>query len=177
MKKIGIDFIPLFISIILVVITIIKITTSNSIIDYHHYVGISLLTISTVLYFYKKEYSIYIFGLTLLVGIFGLVKFFYATIEIGFGNIGINIIFLTLFVLYLTLNKSKINEMFPEKEPTESEKENLINESENLVKSFEQNFSNKTENELKEIIDENSSYVSEAKIAAEKILNGKKYVL
>ena len=173
MKKIGKDFIPLLISIILVVITIFQVTTSNSIIDYHHYVGISLLSISIVLYFYKKEYYIYIFGLTLLVGIFGFVNFYSATIEIGFGKIGVNIIFLTLFVIFLSLNKSKINEMLPEKEPTESEKEDLINESENLVKSFEQNFRNKTENELKVIIAKNSSYVSEAKIAAENILNKK----
>ncbi len=177
MKRIGIDFIPLFISIILVVITVYKVVTSSTIIDYHHYVGISLLAISTILYFYKKEYSIYIFGLTLLVGIFGLVKFFYTTIEIGVGNIGINVIFLILFVVFLTLNKSKINEMLPEKELSESEKENLINESENLINSFEKNFRNKTENELKEIISENSSYVSEAKIAAERILKEKKYVL
>jgi len=177
MKKIEKDFIPILLSLILVVITIIKVTTSSTIIDYHHYVGISLLTISTVLYFYKKEYFIYIFGLTLLIGVFGLVNFYYATIEIGFGKIGVNIIFLALFVLFLSLNKSKINEMLPEKEPTESKKEDLINESENLVKSFEQNFRNKTENELKVIIDKNSSYVSEAKIAAENILNGKKYVI
>ena len=175
MKKLGKDFIPLFISIILAVTTIIKITITNTIIDYHHYIGISLLTISTLLYFYKKEYSIYIFGLTLLVGIFGLVEFFYITTEIGFGKVGINIVFLILFVLFLSLNKSKINEMFPEKEPTESEKDNLINEFKNLVNSFEQNFRNKTENELKEIIDKNSSYVSEAKIAAENILKVKKH--
>jgi len=61
--------------------------------------------------------------------------------------------------------------MFPEKELAENNAENI-----KLIKHYEQKFESKTESELKNIADEKSGYVNEAKIASKNILRNK-YVL
>ncbi|WP_146035292.1 hypothetical protein [Formosa algae] len=133
--------------------------------------GIGLIGISTLLYFKHKKLFVYIFGLTLILGILNLIDIYYSNIIFGIGPIKFNPIFLTLLIIFLALNKELLNKMFPEKELAENNAENI-----KLIKHYEQKFESKTESELKNIADETSGYVNEAKIASRNILRNK-YVL
>ena len=99
MRKIETDIIPLVISIILVFTSMVIILSSEYIFNYKQYIGIGGLILSAFLYFKNRVYYYIFFGLVLLVGIFGFLDFYYTTYKVGFGNFGINPIFLGLLIL------------------------------------------------------------------------------
>jgi hypothetical protein len=175
-KTIGKDIIPLLISIILLIISIGITLFTDYVLNYKHYVGIGLVGISSVLYFKNKKLYVYIFGLTLIVGTINIIDIFYSNISFGIGAIKFNPIFLTLLIIFLTLNKELLNKLFPEKKLTENNLAERNAEKENLIKNYERKFESKTESELKNIADEKNGYVNEAKIASRNILRNK-YVL
>ena len=169
-KNIDRDIIPLLIANLLVLTSIGIILFTDYSMTNKHYVGSALILISTVLYFtYKKAY-IYIFGLTLLIGTLNMIEIFYASFIFGIGPIEFNPIFLTLLFMFLAFNRKLIDQMFPQKLPTEISVAAKIAEKEKLIKSYERKFQSKTESELKYIADEKSEYVIEAKIASKNIL-------
>jgi hypothetical protein len=170
-KTIGKDIIPLLISIILLIISIGITFFTDYTLNYMHYLGIVLIGISTLLYFKNKKLFFYIFGLTLILGILNIIDIYYSNIIFGIGPIKLNPIFLSLMIIFLALNKELLNKMFPEKEFGEKNVENI-----KLIIHYEQKFESKTDSELKNIADEKSGYVNEAKIASKKILRNK-YVL
>jgi len=171
-KNIGKDIIPLLIAVILVVISIGITMFTDYTLNYKHYVGIGLIGISSLLYFKNKKLFFYFFGLSLILGIFNIIDIYYSNIIFGIGSVKFNPIFLTLLFIFLALNKELLNKLFPEKKLTEND----LAEKENLIKNYEQKFQSKTESELKNIADEKSGYVNEAKIASKNILRNK-YVL
>jgi hypothetical protein len=175
-KTIDKDIIPLLISVILVIISIGTSLFSDVALNYKHYVGIGLISVSLLLYFKNKKLYVYFFILTLLLGTINLIDIYYWNITFGIGPIKFNPIFLTLLIIFLALNKALLNKMFPEKKLTEKELAEKNAENINLIKNYEQKFESKTESELKNIADEKSGYVNEAKIASKNILRNK-YVL
>ena len=175
-KPIGKDIIPLLISIILVIISIGITLFTDYTLNYKHYVGIGLIGISSLLYFKNKKSYVYVFGLTLIVGIINLIDIYYSNIIFGIGPIKFNPIFLTLFIVFLALNKELLNKLFPEKELTEENLAEINAEKESLIRNYEQKFQSKSDSELKKITELNSGYVDEAKIASENLLRNK-YVL
>ena len=124
-KTIGNDIIPLLISIILLIISIGITFFTDYTLNYKHYVGIGLIGISTLLYFKNKKLFVYVFGLTLILGILNLIDIYYSNIIFGIGPIKFNPIFLTLLIIFLALNKELLNKMFPEKELAENNAENI----------------------------------------------------
>ncbi|WP_204346688.1 hypothetical protein [Psychroserpens algicola] len=175
-KTISKDIIPLLISAILVIISIGITLFTDYTLNYKHYIGIGLIGISALLYFKNKKLFVYVFGLTLVIGIINLIDIYYSNILFGIGPIEFNPIFLTLLIIFLALNKELLNRMFPEKKLTEKELAERNAENQNLIKNYEQKFQSKTESELKNIAKEKSGYVNEAKIASKNILRNK-YVL
>ena len=175
-KTIGKDIIPLLISVILLIISIGITLLTDYVLNYKHYVGIGLVGISSVLYFKNKKIYVYIFVLTLILGTVNLIDIYYSNIIFGIGPIKFNPIFLTLLIFFLTLNKQILNQIFPEKELTEKDLAERSAKKENLIKMYERKFESKTESELRNIADEKSGYVAEAKIASKNILRNK-YVL
>jgi len=170
LKKEIKKIIPLLVSILLVIISIGIVLTTEYILNIKHYIGMIALGISVLFYYKKKEFYYYLFPLTLIAGIINLIDFFYISYNFGIGILQFNPIFLALLIVFLVLNKDKISELFPEKEmDTEKEKEIF----ENKIKNFENKFLNKTEFELKEIISEKSPYVEEARIAGKRLLEKK----
>jgi len=170
LKKEIKNIIPLAVSILLVIISFRIVLATEYILNSKHYIGMIALGISVLLYYKKKEIYFYFFALTLTAGIINLIDFFYINYLFGIGILEFNPIFLVLLILFLVLNKEKISELFPEKEMnTEKEKERF----ENKIKNFENKFLNKTEFELRGIIDENSPYVEEARIAGKRLLDKK----
>ena len=175
-KHFGKDIIPLLIAIILILASIGIVLFTDYVLNSKHYAGILLTMISAFLYFKNKKWFIYVFGLTLILGIFNLIGIYYATISFGIEPIKLNPIFLTLFVIFLAVNRKLIDQIFPDKKQSEINIENKIAEKEKRIKSYESKFQSKSEIELKSIADENSGYVEEAKIASRNILRIK-YVL
>jgi len=175
-KTIGKDFIPVLISILLVLASIGITIFTNYTLNYKHYIGIGLILISTILYFKNKKLFIYFFGATLLLGTIGQIDFYYVNVLFGIGAPMFNPIFLILLILFLAFNKKLIGKMFPEKIQAEKSVEERLAEKENRIKNYEKKFQSKSESELKRIADENSTHVEEAKIAAINILN-EKYML
>ena len=175
-KTIGKDIIPILISVIILIISIGITLFTEYVLNYKHYVGIALVGISSVLYFKNKKLYVYIFGLTLIVGIINLIDIYYLNVSFGIGTIKFNPIFLTLLIIFLALNKELLNKLFPAKKLTENDLAEKDAENENLIKNYELKFQSKTESELKNIADEKSGYVKEAKIASKNVLKNK-YVL
>ena len=175
-KHIGKDIIPLLIAIILILSSIGIVLFTDYVLNSNHYAGILLILISTILYFKNKKWFVYIFGLTLILGIFNLIGIYYATVSFGIGPIRFNPIFLILFVIFLALNRQLLDQMFPDRKPKEVNLAEQIKEKEKRIKSYESKFQSKSESELVRIADENSGYVEEAKIASKNILRIK-YVL
>ncbi|WP_144800477.1 hypothetical protein [Maribacter sp. MAR_2009_72] len=103
MKKLDFDFIPLGISIILILVSLVVIATSNYALSLKNYIGIGCVVLS--IYFYIKNRMTYyvLYGLTLLIGIFGLLDFYYSTFKVGFGSFGINPILAGLLILHIAL--------------------------------------------------------------------------
>ncbi|WP_025743282.1 hypothetical protein [Aquimarina pacifica] len=167
------DIIPILISLLLVLYSIGITLLTDYLLNYKHYVGIALIGISTILYFKNKKLYVYVFGLTLVIGIVNLIDIYYSNIVFGIGPIKFNTIFLTLLVIFLAVNKELLNTLFPEKELTEKDLVDKNVETENRIKRYERKFQSKSELQLKNIADENSGYVDEAKTAAERLLKEK----
>ena len=172
-RLIGKDIIPLLISILLILISIGITFFTDYTLNYKHYVGIALIGISTIFYFKIKKLFVYVFGLTLILGIVNLIDIYYSNIIFGIGPIKLNPIFLTLLIIFLVLNKELLNKLFPEKELTVQDLAERNAEKEKLIKSYEKKFESKTESELRNIVDEKSGFVNEAKIASRNILRNK----
>ena len=175
-KTIRKDIIPLLISVIILIISIGITLFTEYVLNYKHYVGIGLVGISLFMYFKNKKLYVYIFGLTLIVGIINLIDIYYSNISFGIGPIKLNPIFLTLFIIFLTLNKELLNKLFPEKKLNKNDLVEKNAENGILIKNYEVKFQSKKESELKSIADEKSGYVNEAKIASKNVLRNK-YVL
>ncbi|WP_299249862.1 hypothetical protein [uncultured Aquimarina sp.] len=167
------DVIPLLICILLLFYSIGAKFLNEYILNYKHYLGITLIGISAILYFKNKKLFVYVFGLSLILGIINLIDIYYWEIVFSIGPINFNPMFLALLIIFLVLNKKQLNEMFPEKKLTEQDLINKNVETERLIESYQRKFQSKPESELKSIADENSGYVNEAKTAAKHILKTK----
>lgn len=109
------DIVPLMISILLMLVSFGKVLTSDYFLNQSHYIGMGCLILSTLLYFTNKKVYIYVFALTLIAGLIGLIDFFYRTFKIGFAGVGVNPIFIVLLILFFVFGKDTMNELFPEK--------------------------------------------------------------
>ena len=103
MKKLDFDIIPLVISAILILVSLVVISTSNYALNQKHYIGITCVLISIYLYIKNRMTYYLFFGLSLLVGVFGLLDFYYSTFKVGFGSFGFNPILSGLLVLHIAL--------------------------------------------------------------------------
>jgi hypothetical protein len=113
------DIAPLLISILMILISLAMIFTSDYAFDQTHYIGIGCLVFSTLLYFINKKFYIYVFALTLIGGLIGLLDFFYMSFKIGFSGVGVNPIFIILLILFFVFSRDTMNKLFPEKSKKE----------------------------------------------------------
>lgn len=149
----------------LILISLIKLSTNDFVLNNTHYIGITLISISAILYFKSQRVYKYLFGISLILGFFGLVDIFYFTLKINIPLLSFNPIFLILILIFVLTDKSIINKILPQ--PEKQDKSNI---SEQLVESFIVRFEEKSEEELKTILSENSGYSESAKMAAVRIL-------
>lgn len=69
------DFVPLIILIVYAIVLIWTIMTTNIIFSYEHYIGLTLLGITTGLFLRRHKLGVLLLGLTLLLGLFKIVSY------------------------------------------------------------------------------------------------------
>ena len=103
MKKIDFDIIPLVIAVVLILVSIVIVSISDYALSLKHYLWMGCVLISLFLYSKKRMLYYLVFGLTLLVGIFGLLDFYYSIFKVGIGNFGINPVMAGLLIAHVAL--------------------------------------------------------------------------
>jgi hypothetical protein len=73
--KTYLDFVPLIILFISAVFLIWAVSTSAILLTWEHYLGLTFLTIAVVLFFVRHLYGVLFVGLTLIVGLIGLLSY------------------------------------------------------------------------------------------------------
>jgi hypothetical protein len=159
------DIIPLIIAIVLMIGSIITTFLTDYILNVQQYIGFVLIVLSTIIYFKRKELYFHIFGTTLIMGTLGLTDFFVMTFGIRIGIFQINPLILIILIIFLIQNKNRIL-------PSNDSQRNDEPDN-NRIDTFREKFKNKSEHELTQIMDSNSPYVEEARIAAKSILKEK----
>jgi hypothetical protein len=102
------DYIPLIILLISAVILIWTVATSDILLVWKHYIGLTFLVITPVLFYLRHLYGVLFLGLTLFVGLLGLLSFSPAitTTSFGLGNSeeGITLLrFQPIFLLWIVI--------------------------------------------------------------------------
>lgn len=107
------EFIPLGICILLLLFSGIKVITSNYVLSTKHYVCILLILICIIAYLKNVKAYLYIFTITLFLGLLSFIDIFYTTYAFGIeGIFSLNPIFMILIILFFITNKDRMNEIF-----------------------------------------------------------------
>lgn len=135
-----------------------------------YYLGLSLIALNFIYYLLIKKYFYYILGLTLLLGLCGLIHFFPFIMSFSIFGITIQIIPFLYILIYSYINRSYILD-FLITSNVENEKQRLdsINRRKEI---FRKEFENLSENELKSKL--NLELTQEAKEVINEILEYKK---
>ena len=160
MKRVSIS---LLVSVLLAIISIVMVLTTDYIVNIKHYIGFVLLLGSSILYFQKRDIYRYVFGITLVAGTVGLIDFFIMSFGFRFGFVFVNPLIALILLVFIVKNRRIL---FPIRDVERVPDENQI-------ESFMHKFKDKSEVELGEIASAESSYVEEAQIAAERLLSQK----
>lgn len=163
MKSNRKEIVPLLISVLLVLVSIGIVFTTDYVLNKKHYIGFGALILSSFVYFKNKVIYRNVFVFTLVAGLLGLLDFFYTTFKIGFGIIQINPLFLLLLILFFAFDNYKQSS-----NPSNENKVNL-----KMVQVYKEKYRTKSEEELSVISNRKSKYVNEAKIASKQILEEK----
>lgn len=162
--------IPLLIAVVLVVISVVLIAISNYSYNYDFVIGLVFIIISGLLYSFNEKLHFYIFGLTLIFGILGLISIFVITLRIGIGPFVLNPLFIFLFILFFNFNKEMFHKVFQKKELSEKEREKLIAEKQPRIMFFENKFVDFSDERLQEIMENKTGYTEEAFLAASNLV-------
>jgi hypothetical protein len=85
-KKYWLDFIPLLILTVYVVILIWTVSTTNIIFSYEHYIGLTLYVIATGLLIKIHKLGVLVLGVTLLLGVFKVLSYSAVIIYHSYGG-------------------------------------------------------------------------------------------
>lgn len=174
MKK---NVIPLLISIFLLVFSFAIDVLFDYSLNNKHYFGAVLIALATFFFFRNSRIYIYVFSLTIILGLFNAIDLLFISLKISFGGenfqVGINPLFILLAIIFMSTNKRTFKELFPQKKGSAVSAEKSKTATEKEVRMFEAKFKAKNQSELIAIADENSGYIEAAKIASRNLLNTK----
>jgi len=108
MKKKDIkELTPLFILIITVIYSFLKVTTSNVLYTGRHYIGFLLISISIICFFLNRRIYEYLIAITLTIGTINLISFTPTTFSINIMGIQIQPYSLCLLIILILILKNK----------------------------------------------------------------------
>lgn len=138
-KKDFIESIPLFLLIILGIISIVQVLLTNHIFDGKQFIGITLAFVSAILFFTNRRIYKYIFGITLLLGTVTLISFSTLIITVNVFSIPLQVTVLPSLVIYMIVYKIEIGILLDKMK----DKENKSNIKINVFEKKFENLSNK----------------------------------
>ena len=115
-KILNKNFIPILISILLIVVSIFLVLFNDYSINYIHYLGIVLVAVSGFLFFKSKMAYAIVFMITLFLGLLNVLDILVIGFTMTIGPVQFNPIFLAIFILFFVMSKEELNRLFPEKE-------------------------------------------------------------
>lgn len=164
-KKDLIQFIPLAILSLLAIYSIIQVGTTNYIFSAQQYVGITLLSVSILLFFANRRIYKYIFGFTLILGMFGLVGFSTTIVRMQIFWIPIQITLLPIIAIFSWIHRTEIQAIIHDlRGTTEAQLKTGQNAK---VNAFRKRFNKLSDTEIEQKLNEN--LVAEAKEALQLI--------
>jgi hypothetical protein len=167
MKQYNKNIILLSISLALIIYSMLMLLFNDYILNIKHYCGVALFSFSFFLYLKNKKYYFYLFGTTLVLGVIGMIDFFYISLSISISLLKINPVFVILLILFLVFNKDELERISPSK----SISDNRF--SQDRIKFFLKDYQDKSDIDLV-AIQKSNNHVKEAKIAAETILKDRR---
>ncbi len=115
-KILNKNFIPILISILLIVVSIFLVLFNDYSINYKHYLGIVLVAVSGFLFFKSKMAYAIVFMITLFLGLLNVLDILVIGFTMTIGPVQFNPIFLVILILFFVMSKEELNRLFPEKE-------------------------------------------------------------
>ena len=116
-KNINKDILPLLVTVILSLISIGMTLFTKYTLNTKTHLGIILIGISCMLYFKNKKFYNYVFGITLVLGLFNLIDVYYINMKLAIGPFIFNPIII-LLVVFIAFNKELLNLLFPKNDNT-----------------------------------------------------------
>ncbi|WP_228228955.1 hypothetical protein [Leeuwenhoekiella parthenopeia] len=168
-----VELTALLIAIILLIISITLIIVTGNQLTLDYYIGFFLFSGSLFLYFRNKKYYVILFTLTLTGGILNLYDPFLIKLTFGLVFLSLNITFMALTIAFLATNKDLLNTVFPQKSSLEEEIQIEKKREQQKIQKFITQYQTKSPIDLERILEKDSGYVEEAKIAARRVLETK----
>ena len=169
-KNDFIEAIPLISLILVAVYSIIEVLTTDAIFGTPQYIGLSLLGISSILFFVQRRIYRYVFGSTLLLGLPSLIGFSTSIMGVYFLGIPIQILLLPLILLFTWINKDSIKPMIQQLLGNSTEQKQSRRHAK--VNGFKRRFEKLTDQEIESKLKE--QLVPEALEALNQLKNERK---
>ncbi len=138
--------------------------------DNNYYLGLCVIVLNFATFFFVKKYFNYIVGLTLILGLSGLIHFFPFKMGLAFFGITIQTIPLLFIIIFSYINRSKLLDLLTSSDmKNEEEKLESINRKKNI---FRKEFERLPDSELTNKLNQN--LIPEAKEVIIEILENRK---
>ena len=107
-EKDYIEFLPLGILTTIGIYSIIEVITTDYLFGIQQHVGLTLLSVSLILFFTNRRIYKYIFGITLLISLINLIGFTTWITTINFFGLSIQILILPIVLIFASIYKEEI---------------------------------------------------------------------
>lgn len=164
------ELIALLIAIILFILSAGIVILTGQDISPDYYIGLALFSASLFLYLKNKKLYIIVFMLALALGILNLYNTFLLNISFKIGFFGFNFLFIGLGIVFMLTNKNLLNEHFPQGTNPEVELKKIKERKNQKIQKFVDQYQSKSRKDLKNILEKDSGYVYEARIAAQLVI-------
>ncbi|PHS02295.1 MAG: hypothetical protein COA80_01170 [Leeuwenhoekiella sp.] len=166
-----VELTALLIAIVLFIISILLIVISGNSLSLDYYIGFAVFSSSLFLYLRNKKYYVVVFTLALAGGILNLYDPFVVKLTFTLVFFRLNISFIILTIAFLATNKDLLNSVFPHKSSLEEEIQLEQKREQQKIQKFINQYQTKSRKDLEYIIQGDSGYVNETKIAAQQVLD------
>lgn len=152
-KEDLIEFIPIGMLTLISLYSIIKVTTTDYIFNGQQYIGLTLLGVSLILFFTNRRTYKYIFGITILFGLFNLIGFTTSIVTMNFLFIPIQLIIIPILLLFTWINQKQIKPKVQSILGTSEEQ--IVAESNSKILGFKKKFKNLSDEEIEKRLNQN----------------------